>query len=162
MFTKAGASSDSLLRKHLAALLKGGSAHADFDTAVKHFPAALRGKRPNGSPHSAWELLEHMRIAQWDIVGFIRDRKHVSPKFPDGYWPNSPKPPNAAAWNKSVNAFRKDHKAMIALLSDNKTDLFAKIPSGNGQTILKEALVLADHTSYHLGQFMFVRKTLET
>jgi hypothetical protein len=151
---------DSALRKHLVQLLKGNQAHIDFDTAVKGFPVALRGMRPKGSPHSAWELVEHMRIAQWDILGFTRDAKHVSPKFPDGYWPKSPTPHSKSAWDKSVRAFRADHKAMISLVSKQSTDLFAKIPHGDGQTILKEALVLADHTSYHLGQLMLVRKTL--
>jgi len=103
-----------------------------------------------------------MRIAQWDILEFIRNPKHVSPEFPDGYWPKSPKPPNSTVWNKTVQAFRKDHKAMMALVANPKTDLFAKIPHGDGQTLLQEVLTLADHTSYHLGQLMFLRKALET
>jgi hypothetical protein len=151
-----------VLRTHVIALLRGGSAHVNFDAAVKHFPAALRGKRAKGSPHSPWELLEHMRIAQWDILEFSRDPKHVSPKFPEGYWPTKPEPPSAQAWEKSVKAFRADHATMIKLVSNEKTDLFAEIPHSDGQTILREALVLADHTAYHLGQFVLLRKTLET
>src|SRR5438270_10133970 len=103
---------DQSLREHLLALLKGGQAHVDFDTAIKNLPAAARGKRPKGAPHSAWELLEHMRIAQWDILEFSRKPKHVSPEFPSGYWPKTASLPDAKAWNKSVAAFRADLKAM--------------------------------------------------
>ena len=141
-------------------LLAGGDAHLKFDEAVKVFPAGSRGYRPEGSPHSAWELLEHMRIAQWDIVEFSRSAKHVSPKFPDGYWPNSQEPPNAKAWDDSVKAFKADLKKMITLVSNPKTDLFAQISHGDGQTVLREALVLADHNAYHLGQLMLIRKML--
>lgn len=151
--------SDSL-RTHLVALLKGGSAHVDFGAAVKGFPVELRGKRPQGSPHSAWELLEHMRIAQWDILEFSRNPKHVSPKFPEGYWPKSPEPTDPAAWDKSVKAFRAHHKAMIELVSNTSIDLFKPIPHADGQTVLREALVLADHNAYHLGQLVLVRKQL--
>ena len=147
-------------RKHLIALLKGGSAHLTVDAALKGFPAALRGKRPKGSPHSPWEVLEHMRIAQWDILGFTRDAKHVSPKLPDGYWPKSPAPPNAKAWDKSVKGFRADLRAMIALVSNKSIDLFAPIAHGDGQTVFREVVVLADHTAYHLGQFVLLRKML--
>ncbi len=141
-------------------MLRGGSAHQSFDAAIKNFPAALRGKRPARSPHSAWELLEHLRLAQSDILEFSRDAKHQSPPFPVGYWPKSPAPPNAAAWTKSVRAFRADHEAMCALIADPSTDLQARIPHGDGQTILREALVLADHNAYHLGQLVLVRKLL--
>src|SRR4051812_28964523 len=108
---------DTALRKHVVQLLKGNQAHIDFDSAVKGFPVPVRGKRPKGSPHSAWELLEHMRIAQWDILEFTRNPKHVSPEFPEGYWPKTSAPPNKQAWSKTVKAFRADHKAMIALVS---------------------------------------------
>ena len=162
MKTKPRTNSDLSLRKHVVALLKGGSAHLNFDEAVKDFPADLRGTRSQGLPHSPWELLEHIRLAQWDILEFSRDAKHVSPRFPEGYWPKSPAPPSAAAWDKSVKDFKADHKKMVALVENKKTDLFAKIPHGDGQTILREALVLADHTSYHLGQLILVRKALET
>ncbi len=141
-------------------LLRGGSAHLDFDAAVKNFPVALRGKRPARSPHSAWELLEHLRIAQSDILEFSRDAKHQSPEFPEGYWPKSPKPPNDGAWAKSVRAFRADLEAMCALVAGPATDLYARIPHGDGQTILRQALVLADHNAYHLGQLVLVRKLL--
>ena len=151
---------DEALREHLLYLLRGGGAHIDFDTAVKGLPADLRGKRPPRASHSPWELLEHMRIAQWDIVEFSRDANHQSPKWPQGYWPKSPAPPSASAWSKSVAKFREDLKAMCALVADPSTDLYARIPHGSGQTILREALLVADHNAYHLGQFVIVRKLL--
>ena len=114
---------DASARKHLVQLLQGGQAHLDFDAAIKGFPIAFRGKRPKGSPHSPWEILEHMRIAQWDILGFTRDPKHISPDFPSGYWPAKPAPPNKQSWDKSIKAFRSDLKAMIALISSKKTVL---------------------------------------
>jgi hypothetical protein len=153
-------SQDASLREHLITLLTGGNAHATFDAAVKNFPAELRGKRPKGAEHSPWQLLEHLRIAQWDILEFSRDAKHKSPEWPEEYWPKSPAPPDDKAWDKSVRAFRKDLKALSELVSDEKTDLFAKIPHGDGQTILREALLTADHNAYHIGQLVLVRKLL--
>jgi hypothetical protein len=151
---------EKTLRKQLVRLLKGGEAHADFDAAVKDLAISLRGTRPEGAGHSPWELLEHLRIAQWDILEFSRNQHHQSPKFPDGYWPLKPAPPDKTAWNKSVQAFRKDLKAMCELVADEDTDLFAKIPHGDGQTILREAFILADHNAYHLGQLILVRRIL--
>jgi hypothetical protein len=153
-------SQDASLREHLITLLTGGNAHATFDAAVKNFPAELRGKRPKGAEHSPWQLLEHLRIAQWDILEFSRDAKHKSPEWPEEYWPKSPAPPDDKAWDKSVRAFRKDLKALSELVSDEKTDLFAKIPHGDGQTILREALLTADHNAYHIGQLVLARKLL--
>jgi uncharacterized damage-inducible protein DinB len=151
---------DQALRDHLLYLLRGGGAHLAFDAAVKGFPAGLRGKRPPRSPHSAWELLEHMRIAQSDILEFCRSADHQSPAWPEGYWPKSPAPPSAGAWSKSVRAFRADLEAMCALVADASTDLAARIPHGEGQTILRELLLVADHNAYHLGQLVLVRKLL--
>jgi len=151
---------DKSLRQHLVALLKGGSAHATFDAAVKDFPANLYGKRPKGAAHSSWEVLEHMRIAQWDILEFSRNAKHVSPEFPDGYWPKAPAPADARAWTKSVQSFGADLKAMVALAENESVDLFARIPHGEGQTILREVLVLADHNAYHLGELLLLRRLL--
>jgi hypothetical protein len=153
-------SQDASLREHLITLLTGGNAHATFDAAVKNFPAELRGKRPKGAEHSPWQLLEHLRIAQWDILEFSRDAKHKSPEWPEEYWPKSPAPPDDKARDKSVRAFRKDLKALSELVSDEKTDLFAKIPHGDGQTILREALLTADHNAYHIGQLVLARKLL--
>jgi hypothetical protein len=143
-------------------LLKGGNAHAEFEKVIEDFPVELRGKTPKGAEHSPWELLEHMRIAQSDILEFWRDADHTSPNWPEGYWPGTPAPPDAKAWDKSVKAFRKDLKSMCDLVSDKKTDLYAKIPHGSGQTILREALLAADHNSYHLGQIVLVRRLLGT
>jgi hypothetical protein len=148
------------LRKHLLELLEGGGAHAKFDDVIKGLPAKLRGTKPAKFPHSPWMLLEHMRLAQRDILEFSRDAKHVSPPWPSGYWPKTEAPPNAAAWNKSIQQFRRDLKAMQNLVANKKTDLFARIPWGDGQTVLREALLLADHNSYHLGQMLDVRRML--
>jgi len=148
------------LRRHLLELLKGGSAHAKFEDVVKDFPPKLRGMKPANYPHTAWMLLEHLRFAQWDILEFSRNPKHVSPQWPVGYWPKTEAPPNAAAWNKSVQQFRRDLKAMQTLVANRKTDLFARIPWGDGQTILREALLVADHNAYHLGQLLDVRRLL--
>jgi len=149
-----------VLRQHLLDLLKGGNAHLRFDEVVKDFPERLRGKKPEGQPHTAWRLLEHMRLAQWDILEFSRTSKHVSPKWPDGYWPESDAPPSAAAWDNSVKQFRADLKSMEDLVGDSKRDLYARIPWGDGQTILREALLIADHNAYHLGELLMIRRLL--
>jgi hypothetical protein len=151
---------EQILRQHLLELLAGGGAHANFDDVIKGLPPKLRGTTPPKFPHSAWMLLEHLRLAQWDILEFSRNSRHVSPKWPEGYWPRSAAPPNTAAWNKSVQQFRRDLKAMQNLVSNRKTDLFAKIPWGDGQTILREALLLADHNAYHLAQLVDLRRML--
>jgi hypothetical protein len=146
------------LREHLLYLLDGGGAHARFNDAVKDMPADLRGIKPQGMPHSAWMLLEHLRIAQRDILDFSRNPKYKSPKWPEGYWPKTATPPSAAAWTKSIQQFRKDLKAMQDLVGSGKTDLYARIPWGDGQTILREALLLSDHNAYHIGQLIDVRR----
>ena len=148
------------LRQHLIELLAGGHAHAKFDDVIKNLPPTLRGTKPQNFPHSPWMLLEHLRIAQWDILEFSRNEKHESPKWPEGYWPKTEAPPTAAAWTESVNQFQSDLKSMQELVKNPKTDLFAKIPWGDGQTILREALLVADHNSYHLGQLLDVRRLL--
>ena len=151
--------SDRALRQHLIYLLTDGGAHTTFDDALAAIPAKLRGQKPAGMPHSPWMLLEHMRIAQWDILEFSRNPKHKSPAWPERYWPSNT-PPNAAAWNESVKKFRKDLKSMENLIADPKTDLFSKIPWGDGQTTLREALLVADHNAYHLGQLVDVLRLL--
>src|SRR5215813_12341237 len=151
---------DQALREHLVFLLKGGGAHVHFADAVEGFPEAKRGAFIAGLPHTGWQLLEHTRIAQWDILEFSRNPKHVSPGFPEGYWPKTPVPADDAAWVKSLEAFQKDLQEMINLVKNPKTDLCAKIPHGDGQTILREALLLADHNAYHLGQLVDLRRAL--
>jgi len=148
------------LREHIIYLLNGGGAHARFDDAVKNMPEELRGIRSDGLPHTAWMLLEHLRLAQWDILGFSRNSKHRSPEWPKGYWPKTEAPPSTAAWNKSIQQFRKDLKSMQDLVANPKTNLYARIPWGDGQTILREALLVADHNAYHLGQLVDVRRLL--
>lgn len=151
---------DAILRENLVNLLKGGNAHADFQEAIKDFPGELRGKRPKGAPHSPWEELEHLRITQWDILEFSRNPEHKSPAWPEGYWPTSPEPPDGKAWDRSVQAFCQDLQSMCALVQDPATDLYKKIPHGDGQTVLREALLVADHNAYHLGQFILLRRML--
>jgi hypothetical protein len=151
---------DQSLREHLLYLLQGGGAHLSFDKAIAKLPKKLRGVCPAGLPHSPWRLLEHMRIAQWDILEFCRNPRHVSPEFPDGYWPKGDAPPRPAAWEESVASFRADLQAMQDLVADPATDLFARLAHGDGQTILREALLVADHNAYHLGQLVVVRRVL--
>ena len=141
------ADNDKALREHLLYLLRDGGAHAKFDDVIADFPAELRGKKVKNLPYSAWMLLEHMRLAQWDILEFSRNAKHVSPPWPNGYWPKTAAPPSAAAWTASVSAFRIDLNSMQALVSYPKSELFAKIPWGEGQTFLREAVLVADHSA---------------
>lgn len=151
---------DGALREQLAQFLDWDKAHLPFDEAVKNFPADLRGVRPPGAPHSAWELLEHLRIALWDIVEFSRDARHKSPKWPSGYWPAATSPPGEAAWSKSVAAYRESLRALAGMAKDKGNDLFAPIPHGTGQTLLREILLAAAHNAYHLGQLVLVRRML--
>jgi len=151
---------DHSLRKQLIDLLKGGNAHAKFDDVIAGLPPKLRGQKPPCLPHSPWMLLDHLRIAQWDILEFSRNKKHVSPDWPTGYWPRTAAPPSAAAWNASIKNFRQDLKALQDLVTNPKTDLHARIPWGDGQTILRQALLAADHTAYHLAQLVDARRAL--
>jgi len=150
------------LRTHLLDLLHGGHAHATFDDAVRDLPAKLRGKVPRGLPYSAWQLVEHMRLTQEDILLFSknRDGSYQSPEWPDGYWPSGEAPLDDEDWEKSIAGFRADRVAFEALVADPTQDLFAPFPWGEGQTLLREGLLIADHTSYHLGQLIVVRRLL--
>jgi hypothetical protein len=152
--------SDKALRQHVVNLLTLGEAHATFDQAVDGLPAAMRGKTPQGAEHSPWQILEHLRIAQSDILEFTRDARHQSPKWPDEYWPSNPAPAHKDDWEKSVKAFHKDLKAMCDLVADEKTDLFTPLAHGDGQTALREALLTADHNAYHVGELVLVRRLL--
>ena len=151
---------DKSLREHLLSLLSEGNAHVSFDDFVAHFPADSCGNSIQGLPYTAWQVLEHMRIAQWDILEFCRDAKHASPNWPDGYWPKPREVGNATLWNESVEKFRGDLKEMEELISDSSTDLFAKSPYGDGQTILREALLVADHNAYHLGVLVAIGRMM--
>jgi hypothetical protein len=154
------ANPDQSLRDHLLYLLKGEGAHAKFEDVIDDFPAKQRGEKVANFPHTAWMLLEHLRIAQWDILEFSRNAKHKSPDWPSGYWPKEEAPPSVPAWAKSVRGFQSDRKAMQKLVADPKSDLHKPFPWGDGQTLLREALLLADHNSYHLGQLVTLRRLL--
>lgn len=160
MPTKKPKDNDHSLRQHLVELLNSGNAHASFDALIKDLPPKLRGKKPENFPHTAWMLLEHLRIAQWDILEFSRNPKYQHMKWPEQYWPKTEVPPSGEAWEKSVEEFHRDLKTMQDLVANPETDLFAKIPWGDGQTILREVLLVADHNAYHLGQLLDVRRLL--
>jgi hypothetical protein len=151
---------NTVLRQHLMDLLRGGHAHVTFEKAIAGLPASLRGTRHPSLPFTPWGLLEHMRIAQWDILEFSRDAKHVSPQWPEGYWPAAAEPANEKAWKASVKGFQRDLSQMEKLVKNRATDLFAGIPHGTGQTILREAMLLADHNAYHIGQLVMLRRLL--
>lgn len=153
-------SPDKSVREHLLYLLSGGGAHADFDAAMGDWPVQLAGVKVANFPHTAWMLLEHMRIAQWDILEFSRNPRHKSPAWPEGYWPESETPPSEKAWMSSMTEFKKDLRAVQQLVSNLRTDLYAKLPWGDGQTVLREAILVADHNAYHLGQLVMLRKCI--
>jgi hypothetical protein len=152
--------SDSSVRTHLAKLLDWEDAHVSFDSAVEGIPAKLRGSTPAGLPYSPWQLLEHLRLAQHDILDFCRNPDYRELHWPDDYWPRSEAPPGPAAWDESIAAFRRDRAALQALASDPTIDLHVPIPHGSGQTYLRELLLVADHTAYHVGQLVAVRRAL--
>jgi len=154
------ADTQAALREHVLYLLQGGGAHAKFQDAVSGIPAKLRGTKPKGLDVSPWRVLEHMRLAQADIVEFCISRDYREKEFPADYWPKSDAPPDSGAWDKSVKAFESDLDQMCKLVKNPRTDLFAKIPWGDGQTYLREALLVGDHNAYHLGQMITVRRLL--
>jgi len=153
---------ENSLRKHVLYLLRGGSAHLSFDDFVDSFPPDLCNRQIPGLPYTPWQVLEHMRLAQWDILEFSRDSSHVSPDFPKGYWPEPNDLGTTSLWHKTVEEFRKDLQQMEALVEDESTDLHAKIPHGDGQTILREALLVADHNAYHLGVLAAMARIVKT
>ena len=152
---------DQALREHLLYLLRGGGAHVDFESVIADFPVTLIDRKVEHVPYTPWQVLEHMRIAQWDILEFSRSADHVSPPWPEGYWPAGASTGDADAWNKSVEAFRADLKEVESLVADSSTDLFAPIAHGEGQTILREALLIADHNAYHLGVLVTLKRILK-
>src|SRR5215212_6346950 len=152
---------DRSLREHLLYLLRGGGAHIKFDEALKEFPVELINARAAGVPYTPWHLLEHLRIAQWDILEFSRSAAHVSPDWPEGYWPDKSREAGADDWRRSVESFQADLREMEALVEDESSNLYAAIPHGTGQTLLREALLVADHNAYHLGALVTLRRALE-
>ena len=153
---------DDSLRKHVLYLLRGGGAHQSFDDFVASFPPDLCGRRIEGLPYTPWQVLEHMRLAQSDILEFSRDPDHVSPEFPKGYWPKPDDLGTPALWQETIDRFRHDVQQMEALVEDPSTDLHAKIPHGDGQTILREALLIVDHNAYHLGALAVMGRIVKT
>ena len=151
---------DRALRQHLLYLLKESGAHATFDAVIGDWPLQLAWVKVTNFPHTAWMLVEHLRIAQWDILEFSRNSKHVSPSWPEGYWPASEAPQNEQAWKASITAIKSDLRALTKLVADPKVDLYAQIPWGDGQTVLREAMLVADHNAYHIGQLAMLRKCI--
>ena len=142
---------DQSLRDHLLSLLRGANAHITLDDFAADFPVKAGAQRIEGLPYTAWQVLEHIRIAQWDIREFCRDARHVSPKWPEGYWPKPDELGNEKLWKGTIEKIRHDLKQMEELVADSSTDLFAEIPHGSGQTVMREVLLVADHNAYHLG-----------
>lgn len=151
---------DQQTRQYLLFSLNGDGAHTDFESAIREIPVETRGKRPAGAEHSPWEVLEHLRIAQWDILEYVRDPKHVSPEFPSGYWPEKQTPSDADAWEKSVQSFRDDFQSVIALVSNQSIDLLAPLHGDAEQSIARKLFMLADHNAYHLGEMVLLRRVL--
>lgn len=151
---------DKPIREHLLYLLQGDGAHLEFEAAIKDLPESQYGKTPTGAAHSPWQLLEHLRITQWDVLQSVRDAKHISPEFPAGYWPNSAAPPDGSAWKKSAEGFRSDLDELAGLVSNNSTDVLAELPHAAGQTIFRKVAMAADHNAYHMGQFVLLRRLL--
>lgn len=147
---------DSKLIEELTHLLEGGNAHATFAQAIKGLPAEMRGKKHSKLPYSIWQIVEHIRIAQWDMLEFSKDGSHESPKWPEGYWPKEAAPPSETAWKKSIKQIDSDLQEFIQLL--HTADLYMPIPHGSGQTILREALQIADHNAYHVGEIIVARR----
>jgi DinB superfamily len=148
------------LRGQLARMLAWNEAHVGFDAAVEGLAPSLRGRRPNGFPHSCWELVEHIRLAQHDLLEFCRNPNYSAPRWPEGYWPALAGPPTPRSWDESIAAFRSDREALQAFVTKSGIDLGARIPHGTGQTYLRSVLLAADHTSYHVGQLVAVRRLL--
>jgi hypothetical protein len=148
------------LREQLARLLEWKEAHAGFDKAVDGLPFELQGRIPPGFVHSAWQQLEHLRLAQEDILDFSVNPNYAQKQWPQDYWPKDPAPPDAGAWDRSVVQYRRDRSKMQALARDGSIDLLARIPHGSGQTYLREILLVADHAAYHVGQLVALRKAL--
>ncbi|MBV9404225.1 MAG: DinB family protein [Acidobacteriaceae bacterium] len=149
------------LRSQLAEAMHGDQAHIAFASAISDFPVEASGEKPGGAPHTAWQLLEHMRIAQHDILEFSRNPQHQSPPWPEGYWPKTEAPPDDNSWGASVKAFESDSKEMEKLVRDAQQALFTPFAHGDGQNLMREALLIATHNSYHLGQLVFLKKMLK-
>ncbi len=151
---------DERLRRRVIGLLQDGHAHVGFDAATDGLPAGLRGARADGVPHTPWRLVEHLRIAQWDVVRYCVDSSHVSPEFPAGYWPEGDAPPDDLAWDRAVAGYRADRAELLRIVADPGVDLLAPFPWGPDHDLLREAILAVDHEAYHLGQLVTVRRML--
>ena len=152
--------SDSALRAQLARALEWDEAHAGFDRVVGGIPVEFHGRVPPGLPYSPWQLLEHLRLTQEDILDFCQNPKYRERDWPDDYWPDSAEPPSSDAWDRSLAGYRRDRDALARLVQDPSADLYAAIPHGSGQTLLRELLLVVDHTAYHMGELVVVRRAL--
>ena len=153
---------DKLVREQLLFLLGGGNAHMSFDQAVAEFPLEYINRLPPNVPYTPWHLLEHMRIAQWDILEFIRNPEYLSPEWPEGYWPPQDEQADEFRWEQTLRDFRADLRAFQEMVEDPGTDLFAPLPHAQDYTVLREILVVADHNAYHIGEFAILRQVMET
>ena len=152
---------DGVLRQQLAALLRGGQAHATFADAVANFPVERAGEKPSQLPYSAWQILEHIRIVLRDLLDFVNDSEYVAQDWPVAYWPKQPAPPNADAWQQSVQAIHEDLKKFEELVTKEESNLYSAVPWGkHGETLLREVLLAADHTSYHVGELIVLRRLM--
>ena len=152
---------DKELREEMLQLLEGGSAHATFESAIKGFPERIRGQKLDGVAHTPWQILEHLRLAQWDILEFCRNPSHESPPWPEGYWPKDAAPPTGSAWDESVKQFLEDRASLAGWIQDPKADLLASVPEEDGPSLLHEIVITAQHNSYHIGQLLMLRRALE-
>lgn len=148
------------VRKQLIALLTGSNAHQSFDDAVNDLPAELRGVKPDKLPYSIWQLVDHIRRAQWDILAFSRDATHESPPWPSGYWTEEVAPADESAWRQALEQIRSDRDAFVSLLNDPTRDLYSSFEHGDGQNLLREAMLIADHNAYHIGEIIIIRRLL--
>jgi hypothetical protein len=157
-----GMNQDQIVRQQLLALLRGGNAHMDYETMIADFPMGQINEMPPNVPYSPWQLLEHLRITQWDILAFIQEPDHESPDWPRGYWPGPGSTADEQQWKATVEAFKSDLQALIAMVEDPETDLYSDIPHADGYTILREILLVADHNAYHIGEFAILRQVMDT
>jgi len=153
---------DDVVREQLLALLRGGNAHMTFEEAIAEFPLARINDYPPNVPYTPWHLLEHLRIAQWDILEFVRNPAHISPPWPEGHWPAPTARADSQAWVATIAAFQADMQALQELVADPSTDLYAPLPHAAGYTILREILLVADHNAYHIGEFAILRQVMQT
>lgn len=154
--------SDQVVRQQLLALLNGGNAHMTFEQAVADFPDEHFNTRPLNIPYTPWHILEHLRIAQWDILDFIRNPDYITPEWPKEYWPDSEATAHQEQWDKTINSFLENLQSLRDIVSDPETDLYGPIPHAPDYNIFREMLVVSDHNAYHIGEFAILRQVMST